>query len=167
MLPSRPSGLGRVTIRARPDVDPERIYLVGHSTGGTHVLNAAVAGAPVRAAFSLGGRADLVEVALDGGYGNEPFSLSDTALSAMRSPNRWGGSLAVPTYYFEGEYEYYIDAVSMAYYAPMMEAHLVPDADHFSYLGAVKANITEQILADKGTSPSFEFSERMLYQITH
>lgn len=49
----------------------------------------------------------------------------------------------------------------------MMEAHLVPDADHFSYLGAVKANITEQILADKGTSPSFEFSERMLYQITH
>jgi pimeloyl-ACP methyl ester carboxylesterase len=153
-------------LAARPDVDPERIYLVGHSTGGTHVLNAAVAGAPVRAAFSLGGRADLVAVAQDGGYGVEPFSLAELESFVVRSPNRWASQLSVPTYYCEGEVEYNIDAMSMAVHTPMMQGYLVPNADHFSELRPVKQAIARHMLADTGRQPGFEFSEGLLYTLT-
>lgn len=151
---------------ARADVDPERIYLVGQGTGGTHVLNAAVAGASVRAVFSLGGRADVVDVAKDGGYGNETYKLSDHALSAIRSPNRWSAQLAVPTYYIQGEQAYNIDALSMAFHTPLMEAYLVPGADDVAFLTPVKAEIARQIVADTGPAPSFSFSEGLLYRLT-
>ena len=42
-------------VKTLPYVDPERVYLGGHSTGGTMVLLAATAGAEVRATFSFGG----------------------------------------------------------------------------------------------------------------
>jgi dipeptidyl aminopeptidase/acylaminoacyl peptidase len=42
-----------------PYIDPRRIYLAGHSTGGTLALLAAESGNGFRATFSLGGVADL------------------------------------------------------------------------------------------------------------
>jgi dipeptidyl aminopeptidase/acylaminoacyl peptidase len=50
-------------LRAQPHVDPDRIYLGGHSTGGTLVQLVAASSDQYRAVFSFGPMDDV------GGYG--------------------------------------------------------------------------------------------------
>ena len=45
-------------LRAQPGVDPERLYLAGHSVGGTLTLLAAMASPMFRAASAFSGSAD-------------------------------------------------------------------------------------------------------------
>ncbi|MCA9684013.1 MAG: prolyl oligopeptidase family serine peptidase [Myxococcales bacterium] len=155
-------------LRSLPWVDPQRIYLGGHSTGGTHVLLAATAGADFRAAFVLGGRADLASVMAEGGYGFEEFPVGDETEVYLRSPIHWAKFIERPVYYFEGDQEYLIDAVDMAIHAQQagkpMVAWEVPMGDHFTIQAPVKQLIATQILADTGTDPSFDFSEAALWQ---
>lgn len=49
----------RAWLAQQPYVDPNRIYLVGHSTGGTRALLASELSAKYRAAFFLGGIPDF------------------------------------------------------------------------------------------------------------
>jgi pimeloyl-ACP methyl ester carboxylesterase len=53
-----------------PYVDPARIYMVGHSTGGTITLLTAESSPRLRAAFSFGGAPDLARV----DYGTTPVA---------------------------------------------------------------------------------------------
>src|SRR5579864_4486114 len=78
-------------------VDPKRIYLGGHSTGGTLVLLTAECSDKFRAVFSFG-PAD--EVA---GYGQEyiPFDTSNRRELQLRSPGLWLSSIRSPVFVFE------------------------------------------------------------------
>lgn len=155
-------------VRALPWVDPDRIYVIGHSTGGTHALNAAVTTDKVRAIFSIGGRADLKAVADEGGYGNEPYDIENEREVALRSVGAWANHIAVPTWWFEGDGEYTLDGPAMAVEAqrrgkPMWH-HIVPGVNHESILAPLKGILVKQILEDTGPEPAFHFTEKMLVE---
>jgi pimeloyl-ACP methyl ester carboxylesterase len=86
-----------------PYVDPERIYLAGHSTGGTMTLLAAASTDKFRAAFSLGGDPIL---SAEHAYPEAPFEVSSPREHELRSPARFVSQISRPTFYFEGEYTY-------------------------------------------------------------
>ena len=76
-------------------VDPQRIYLGGHSTGGTMALLAAASSNRFRAVFSFGPAADIR------GYGQRdlPFDPSNPREFELRSPIFWlaaMGKLRIP-----------------------------------------------------------------------
>src|SRR5262249_50730652 len=79
-------------------VDPGRIYLGGHSTGGTLALLVAASSDRFRAVFALGPVADVT------GYGPEnlPFDLADARERELRAPVLWMRSISSPTSVFEG-----------------------------------------------------------------
>lgn len=149
-------------LKGRPDVDPDRIYLFGHSSGGSQVLNAAVATDAYRAAFVLGGRADLGGIMAEGGYGGEPFDINDRTEVRLRSPLHWAGHLKRPVFYFEGTGEFLNDAVTMAQHTDQMHVWPVPDGDHFTIQRPIKQLIVQQIANDTAAVPAFAFSEAAL-----
>src|SRR5262249_61852873 len=77
----------------QPHVDPSRIYLGGHSTGGTMALLVSECSGRFRAVFSFG-PADNVA-----GYGPEylPFDTSNPREVELRSPGRWLAGIKTPT----------------------------------------------------------------------
>ncbi len=80
-------------------VDPMRIYLGGHSTGGTlALLVAAAAEDRFRAVFALGPVEDVT------GYGADvlPFDLENPKEGQLRAPQRWLKDIRCPTFVFEG-----------------------------------------------------------------
>src|SRR5262245_65351301 len=79
-------------------VDPKRIYLGGHSTGGTLVLLVAECSDRFRAVFSFG---PIDTVAR---YGPEylPFDTCNPREIELRSPGRWLAMIKSPTFVFEG-----------------------------------------------------------------
>jgi len=151
-------------LRDRPDVDPDLVYLVGHSTGGTHVLNAAVATDTYRAAFVFGGRAEMSGLYGQGNYGPEPFDPTNKTGIQLRSAIHWAHQLKRPVHYFEGEKSYLVDGFTMAARSPYMQAYTVPDADHFTVLQPIKQLVVQQIVEDTGVKPAFSFSQESLYK---
>ncbi len=71
-------------------VDPERIYLGGHSTGGTLVLLVSECSDRFRAVFAFGPVSDVSY------YPSEftPFDTSNRREVELRSPGRWLGSIS-------------------------------------------------------------------------
>lgn len=81
-------------------VDPARIYLGGHSTGGTlALLVAAASGDRFRAVFSLGPVEDAV------GYGSDvlPFDLKNPMEGKLREPQRWLADIRCATFVLRHE----------------------------------------------------------------
>ncbi len=85
----------------QPGVDPERIYLGGHSTGGTLVLLVAEAGGAFRGVFAFGPAYGVRN------YGPEHlfYDLTNPKETDLRSPFRWLAGIAAPTFVFEGTKE--------------------------------------------------------------
>jgi len=132
-----------------PYVDPDHIYLAGHSTGGTLSLLAATAPAEFRAIFSFGGVPDLYPVVADGeGYGNTPFDYRDRDEYRLRSAINFVGAIKSKTFYFEGEEDpFYIpDAIKMEKYANQSEvpfdAIIITGGDHFNILAPITNLLT-------------------------
>ncbi|MDF1814446.1 MAG: prolyl oligopeptidase family serine peptidase [Verrucomicrobiales bacterium] len=143
-----------------PWVDPDRIYIGGHSTGGTISLLAATTGIDCRAVFSFGGEPDLSVVMADGeGYDNTPYDIKSEYDHKLRSPIRYTNFIKSPTYYIEGgAYEYSNnDAKKMERLAKKkavpFKALVVDKADHFDILTSSTRLIAQKILADTGDTP--------------
>lgn len=90
----------------QPNVDPNRIYVVGQGTGGTLALLAATTGTTtVRAFFAIGGTPDLEayfktpNAAPPGGV-TPPFDLNVPNEAYLRSSLPFAGSIKQPTFYF-------------------------------------------------------------------
>ncbi len=79
-------------------VDPKRIYLGGHSTGGTLALLVAESTDRFRAVFAFG----PVEDASDYGSKYLPFDISNRKEVDLRSPIKWLQAIRNPTFVFEG-----------------------------------------------------------------
>ena len=80
-------------------VDPKRIYLGGHSTGGTLVIARGRCSDRFRAVFSFGPVDEIL------GYPGELIpgvNKSDRNEVELRSPGRWVNSIQSPTFVFEG-----------------------------------------------------------------
>jgi dipeptidyl aminopeptidase/acylaminoacyl peptidase len=90
-------------VRAQPYADPERIYLAGHSVGGTHALLAAMASPQFRAVASFSGSPDQFAFINSEPWSRiAPFDRSNSKELEMRSPLVYATSLKSPTRLFFG-----------------------------------------------------------------
>ncbi len=136
----------------RPYVDPARIYLGGHSTGGTLVMLAAMSTDRLRAVFSFGPVDDV------SGYPDDylPFDTTNPREIQLRSPIRWLGSVRSPLFVFEGTVEPAnlgsLQQMAAASQNPRIQFREVRGATHFSILAPVNQLLAEKVLADDGPS---------------
>jgi dipeptidyl aminopeptidase/acylaminoacyl peptidase len=135
-------------LAARSDVDPARIYLGGHSTGGTLVLLAAASTDRFRAVFAFGPVADPRE------YGDAsclPKGMPEAEYE-VRAPVRWIGSVVTPTVVIEGERSGNVgDFPALQNHAsPVVKFLALAGADHFTTLAPANEAIARAILADTG-----------------
>ncbi len=141
-----------------PYVDPARIYMVGHSTGGTITLLTAESSPRLRASFSFGGAPDLARV----DYGNTPFDRSIADEVRLRSPIHFVAGLKAKTFYFEGDRGtdgkpdegYLPDARRMQTLANAAKAPFqmftVEGGTHFNIVRPISTLIVEKLKADTG-----------------
>jgi hypothetical protein len=144
-------------------VDPDRVYIGGHSTGGTLTLLCSVASDKFRAAFSFGGMPDGVRILARGkGYGNTPYDPAVVRESALRSPIRYTRHIKRPTFYFEGKNSAYnrdareMQRIAQGSHVPFQAFEL--PGDHFDNLHAVTGVLAQKILADTGTECTIKIS---------
>ncbi|MFO1484763.1 MAG: alpha/beta fold hydrolase [Verrucomicrobiaceae bacterium] len=153
-------------VKKLPYVDPQRIYIGGHSTGGTMTLLAAVSSDQFRAAFSFGGMIDGVQTLGDGeGYGNTPYNPKSNIDHRLRSPMRYASFIRRPTFYFEGG-EYFDEGSAGLMQLRALkhfESFQLP-GDHFDILHPITHLIAEKILQDTGAQSSIHFTESELRQ---
>lgn len=146
--------------RRLPYVDPARVYLGGHSTGGTLVLLAAELSDNFRAAFAFG----PVESARSYGENLAPFDpvgLAAVAEWELRSPIVFLAELRRPAFVFEGERGnadcvWRLAQAAQDSRAPL-RTFLLPWGDHFSILRPLTERVAQKILADTGESVSLRF----------
>jgi dipeptidyl aminopeptidase/acylaminoacyl peptidase len=129
----------------RPDVDPSRIFLAGHSSGATLALLAAMASTRFRAVASFSGSPDQ---ALFTKYGMKPeqipFDVADVREIEMRSPLSYAASLKAPARLFFGTKEPHF-RLSTQKLAEIARAHgrdvqaIEIEGNHFSALAAERA----------------------------
>ncbi len=145
----------------QPFVDPDRIYLGGHSTGGTLALLVAEYTNVFRAVFSFGPVEDVA------GYGKEfnPFNIRDTQEVRMRSPIHWLHGITKPTFVIEGADDGNDDslkALQRRSTNSKVQFYLVGDRSHFSVLKPANRVIAKKILADRGASCNITLNEKEL-----
>ena len=136
-------------VKKLPYVDPARVYIGGHSTGGTMTLLAAAASDQYQAAFSFGGMLDGVSTLGDGeGYGNTPYTLSSKRDHRLRSPMRYAAFFRRPVFYFEGGEYFDSDAAQKMTKAAKgrFQAFHLP-GDHFDILHPITRLLAEKIAA--------------------
>jgi dipeptidyl aminopeptidase/acylaminoacyl peptidase len=139
-------------------VDPKRIYLGGHSTGGTLVLLVAECSDRFRAVFSFGPVHNV------GGYPPEylPFDTSNPREVELRSPGPWLGSIKSPTFVFEGTVKGNINALQALARAstnPNTYFIKVRGANHFSVLAPTNRLLAGKILLDTGAACNLTCTE--------
>jgi pimeloyl-ACP methyl ester carboxylesterase len=145
-------------------VDLKRIYLGGHSTGGTTVLLAAECSDRFRAVFSFGPVASIAE------YGGEYayHELGNKQETLLRSPGKWLPSIRVPMFVIEGTFQGNIGSLKWMESRctnPLVHFFPVTGATHFSVLSPVEKLIVQQILRDTGETCQIELTEESLKEI--
>lgn len=135
----------------RPDVDPARIYLGGHSTGGTLALLAAASTDRFRAVFAFGPVADPREYGDDVCTANHKPELDELEW-APRAPLRWIDTIVTPTLVIEGEHSGNTHDFPVLHHraSSAVQFMAVPGADHFDVLAPASEMIARAILADAG-----------------
>jgi dienelactone hydrolase len=140
-------------------VDPQRIYLGGHSTGGTLALLVAECSDRFRAVFSFG------PVNTADRYGPEylPFDIANVREIQLRSPVLWLASIQTPVFVFEGTVEpANVDALrSLARSSTNPHVHFVEahGANHLSILAPTTRLIAEKLLRDDGPVAELAFTQ--------
>lgn len=146
-------------VRTLPFVDPDRVYIGGHSTGGTLVLLAAELTDEFRAAIAFGPIHEL------SAYGAEvmPFDVSGAKLRheiVARSPSLWLSDISRPTLVIEGASGNAKSAEVIAARAstnPLVRVVIPSGKDHFSVLRPASEVLAKRILEDKGAVASLPF----------
>ncbi|MGI9301132.1 MAG: alpha/beta hydrolase family protein [Gammaproteobacteria bacterium] len=143
-------------VAALPYVDAERIYMAGHSTGGTMTMLTAIASDKLRAVFSFGGVADTYLRTYSKDYRQAPFDQASYAEAHIRSAVNYAHELRTPTFYFEGEkaWDYVFLSKRMQGLAELhgtpFAAFEIKGSDHFKHVRPLMDLMTVKILADTG-----------------
>jgi hypothetical protein len=142
-------------LAAQPYVDPKRIYLGGHSTGGTLALLVSESTGGFRAVFAFGAVDDIR------GYGQDelPFDIDIQKEAELRSPGLWLHCISRPTYVFEGTDGNIepLRAMATANRNPNVHFFEFPGYDHFSILAAITPLVADQIVNDTGPEVNMAF----------
>ncbi len=136
-------------VKKLPYVDPQRIYIGGHNTGGTLTLLAACATDQFRAAFSVGGMLDGVATMKKSKLDELPFRPDSERDLQLRNPMRYAAFIKRPVFYFEADVHFDKSA------AEQMQSRAKPnfqafhlECTHFDILHPVTQLIAEKIAAD-------------------
>lgn len=143
-----------------PYVDPDRIYLGGHSTGGTRALLASEYTDKFRAVFAFGA-VDKIEY-----HNNSQFTFDTDNKEEykMRSPIYWLDSVKSPTFLIEGSdgNSANLKKIERTSKNENIHCYVMEDADHFSVLAPLTRVVAQKILADTGTEPSISITQEEL-----
>lgn len=129
-------------------VDPTRIFLGGHSTGGTLALLVAATGADFAGILAFGPVADPVK---SYGSGNMKHDTSLASENRLRAPVHYLQAVKSPTYVIEGT-RGNIQALNTLKHSGKDNAQLnffpIQGADHFNVLHPLNNLIANKILTD-------------------
>lgn len=136
-------------------VDPDRVYLGGHSTGGTLAILVAAASPRFRAVFSFGPIDDV------GRYGTAPLPFDRKIRKELevRSPIHWLHTIECPVFVFEGA-KGNADALremAAASKNANLRFFLIRQANHFDLLAPLNERIARKILEDTGPKTNLAF----------
>lgn len=136
-----------------PYVDSSRIYLGGHSTGGTLAL--------LVSEVVSSSHPDLFKEVISFGATQETMFLQEMSFDEgdkqrendLRAPANWTQDIKVPTWIIEGRSldSNYRELKPMCdkNKNPMLHCAFIPKHDHFSVLYPINRHIAQQIMADK------------------
>ncbi len=143
-----------------PYVNPDRIYLGGHSTGGTRALLAAEYTDKFRSVFCFG-PVDEVKY-----HNNSQFTFDKNNEDeyTMRSPIHWLDNVKNPTFLIEGEdgNSGNLRKIQEASENENIHCYVLDGADHFSTLAPITRLLAEKILADTGAEPGISITQEEL-----
>jgi dipeptidyl aminopeptidase/acylaminoacyl peptidase len=128
-----------------PYVDPGKIYLGGHSTGGTLVMLVAACSDRYRAVFSLGPGAAAAHYGGDYVYCNP----ADEDEMALRSPIFWLHCVTTPLYVLEGAENGNWDSIQLMVDENSnqnIQFFKIPGHDHFSIIAPLTEMLANQIV---------------------
>ena len=145
-------------LRGLESVDPEQIYLGGHSTGGSLALLVAAAQPKVRAVISFGPVGDLR------GYGDDSllFDPEQETEWQLRAPIRFLDAIKVPTFVIEGSSGGNADSLREMQAAtknPNLRWFEVKRANHFDVLAPVNALLAQKLSAKSDALPEVSLAE--------
>ncbi|MEQ8763646.1 MAG: alpha/beta fold hydrolase [Planctomycetota bacterium] len=126
-------------------VDPSRIYLGGHSTGGTLALLVAAASDRFRGVIAFG----PVEDPAGYGQGSLTYDVENEKERRLRAPIHFLGAIRTPTFVIEGTEQGNIDSVEeLRASCSNDRVHFLVarGADHFNLLAPVNALIAKKII---------------------
>ena len=148
----------------QPYVDAKRIYLGGHSTGGTMALLVAEQSDKFRAIFALGAVDDVAGYGADSGF--LPFDINNEKEVEVRSPIHWLQNVKSPTYLIEGATGQgniaSLRAMKDANTNPQIQFFAVQGGDHFGIIAPVNRVLAQKIVADTGEKSAINLSETEL-----
>lgn len=143
-------------LATRADVDPARIYVGGHSTGGTLAMLIAESTDRFRGVIALG-PADDVRA-----YDDCLAMRAPEQEILMRAPIEFVREIHTPTFIIEGAREGNADAARALYQergtAPVTLI-VVPGADHFSVIAPATEVAAQAILADTGATSALGITQ--------
>jgi acetyl esterase/lipase len=138
-------------LAALPYVDPERIYLGGHSTGGTLVMLVAESSTRFRAVFAFGPVTDVRN------YGGKfvYHDASNKREAELRAPSRWLDSVKRPLFVIDGVEGNIEDLRDMEARNrnSLVKFFSVPGKGHFEVLAPANELIASKILGDSAATP--------------
>lgn len=139
-----------------PYVDPGRIYLGGHSTGGTRALLASEYTDKFRAVFCFGA-VDEIKY-----HNNDQFTF-DTGNRdeyTMRSPIYWLENIESPTFLIEGRdgNSECLERMAEVTENASLHCYVVEGADHFSVLAPATRLVAQKILEDTSDVPNISIT---------
>ena len=147
-------------LASQPYVDSGRIYLGGHSTGGTLVMLVAEMSDRFRTVFAFGPVEDVR------GYGGQfvYHQPGDPDESLLRSPGYWLDSVRSPLFVVEGTGGNIVDLRQMKANStnPLVRFVEVSGVNHFNILAPANEAIAAKILADTGTTAGITLTEQEL-----
>ena len=147
-----------------PYVDPNRIYLVGHSTGGTKAVLLSEYSKGFRAVFAMGAATELMSLEkYDYAGMNPPFDRTNPREIAVRSSLRYMRSITTPTFHFEGKDDSQpvyrvMQKVADKYQLPF-KSYEITGGNHFNIIYPLTTMIAQKILADTGAKTNIQFSD--------
>ena len=145
-----------------PYVDPERIYLGGHSTGGTRALLATEYTDKFRASFCFGA-VDQVKY-----HNNSQFTFDtqDEQEFKMRSPIHWLEDVKTPTFIIEGSEGNgdHVKDIQNATDNENIHCFVLEGEDHFSPLAPITRLLAQKVLADTGAECNIALTQQELEQ---
>ncbi|WP_285713068.1 alpha/beta hydrolase family protein [Erythrobacter oryzae] len=148
-------------LKAQPFVDPDKVYLGGHSSGGTMALLASEYASEWAGVVAFGPVTDP-QFYGEGLWGVQPVAAKDAAGQRLRAPINWLSSITAPTLVIEGRQGNAgeIAAFTKANGNPKARFHVVEGCSHFSILRPaselVAAAIRDASFADLLKRDGFE-----------